>query len=266
MNEFKELDSATSDSRRPINDEGPMTNEARMPNDECVLRRKHRLRALLPFRHFGFVFRHSFVIGRSSCVIDRSVLSTKWRRPRSCLLRIAVIALSVAIQAASGTFGAEDVPYGVVVYGGTSGGVVAAVQAARMGARVVLIEPSAHLGGMTSGGLGTTDFGHPDSIGGLSREFYRRVKRHYSDPANWKYGTRDEYRSHRHDPQSDVMFHFEPHVAERMVLGQSAATAAVLSLDANISVQDVPREALRARLIADQQILSLANPQKKSAR
>ena len=47
----------------------------------------------------------------------------------------------------------------VCVYGGTAGGVAAAIQAARMGKSVVLIEPSKHIGGLTSGGLGFTDCG-----------------------------------------------------------------------------------------------------------
>lgn len=105
----------------------------------------------------------------------------------------------------------------VVVYGGTAGGVTAAVAAARQGARVVLIEPGSHLGGMTSGGLGATDIGKAESIGGLAREFYQRVKQYYANPAVWKWERPEEYRSHRHDPKSDVLFHFEPHVAERIL-------------------------------------------------
>ncbi|HVX62541.1 MAG TPA: FAD-dependent oxidoreductase, partial [Pirellulales bacterium] len=69
--------------------------------------------------------------------------------------------------------------FDVVIYGGTSGGVTAAVQAAKMGKRVALIEPGKHLGGLTSGGLGATDIGNKGAIGGLSREFYRRIGRHY---------------------------------------------------------------------------------------
>src|ERR1700693_2853289 len=47
--------------------------------------------------------------------------------------------------------------FDVVVYGGTAGGVIAAVSAARMGLSVALVEPSHHLGGMTTGGLSATD-------------------------------------------------------------------------------------------------------------
>src|SRR5262245_44690628 len=75
--------------------------------------------------------------------------------------------------------------YEVVVYGGTSGGVAAAVQAARMGKTVVLIEPGKHLGGLTTGGLGATDIGNKAAIGGLAREFYRRIRAHYQDDAAW---------------------------------------------------------------------------------
>ena len=58
----------------------------------------------------------------------------------------------------------------VCVYGGTSGGVAAAVQAARMGKRVVLVEPGRHLGGMTSGGLSAVDIGQPPTVGGIARD------------------------------------------------------------------------------------------------
>ncbi|MEN8191280.1 MAG: FAD-dependent oxidoreductase [Bacteroidota bacterium] len=88
--------------------------------------------------------------------------------------------------------------YDVVVYGGTSAGVIAAVKSARMGKSVVLIEPGKHLGGLTSGGLGATDIGNKRAIGGMSREFYKRVFAYYN-PTSDSIGT---------------MWTFEPHVAE----------------------------------------------------
>lgn len=84
---------------------------------------------------------------------------------------------------------AED----IVIYGGTSGGVIAAVEAARHGKKVTLIEPTQRLGGMSSGGLGMTDNGSTDTIGGLSREFYQRVFRFYQKPENWKFQQRADY-------------------------------------------------------------------------
>jgi hypothetical protein len=106
--------------------------------------------------------------------------------------------------------------FDVVVYGGTSGGVAAAVQAARMGKTVVLIEPGKHLGGLTSGGLGATDIGNKAAIGGLSREFYQRLRKHYQDDAAWKYEKRADFKGHGHDPKEDTAWTFEPHVAEQV--------------------------------------------------
>ena len=65
--------------------------------------------------------------------------------------------------------------FDVVVYGGTSAGVIAAVQAARMGKSVVIVGPDQHLGGLSSGGLGWTDIGNKAVIGGIARDFYQRV-------------------------------------------------------------------------------------------
>ena len=76
--------------------------------------------------------------------------------------------------------------YDVVVYGATSGGVMAAVQAVRMGRTVMLVDRSDHIGGLTTSGLGYTDTGDKRVIGGLAREFYQRVKQHYDDQAQWK--------------------------------------------------------------------------------
>ncbi|SDE43315.1 FAD dependent oxidoreductase [Paenibacillus sp. UNCCL117] len=76
--------------------------------------------------------------------------------------------------------------YDIVIYGGTAAGIVAAVQASVMDKSVIVIEPSQRIGGLTTGGLGDTDVGMKEAIGGLSLEFYRRVARKYSqDGACW---------------------------------------------------------------------------------
>ena len=106
--------------------------------------------------------------------------------------------------------------YDLVVYGGTSGGVVAAVAAARAGRSVVLVEPSAHLGGMTSAGLGATDIGNKRAIGGMARDFYRAVRRHYDAPTSWTLETRADYRGIGLKDGEDAMWAFEPHVAEQL--------------------------------------------------
>jgi hypothetical protein len=90
--------------------------------------------------------------------------------------------------------------YNVVIYGGTSAGVSAAIRVARMGNSVILIEPGQHLGGMTASGLGHTDVGNQSSIGGFAREFYQRVYSYY----------------HGGDLDNPGQWQFEPHVAEEI--------------------------------------------------
>ncbi|HCO97079.1 MAG TPA: FAD-dependent oxidoreductase, partial [Phycisphaerales bacterium] len=103
--------------------------------------------------------------------------------------------------------------YDVVVYGGTSAGVSAAVQAKRMGKTAIIVGPDRHLGGLTAGGLGWTDSGRKEAVGGISREFYQRVKKHYDKAGAWKYQKPEEYSRYRR--QDDAMWVFEPHVAEQ---------------------------------------------------
>ena len=118
-----------------------------------------------------------------------------------------------AFLLAPGPARAADVD--IVVYGGNASGVAAAVQATRMGKTAVVVEPGQHIGGLTSGGLGWTDSGDKRVVGGISREFYQRVKKHYDDPAAWVHGTREAYPSYRKD--EDAMWAFEPKVAERIL-------------------------------------------------
>jgi len=75
----------------------------------------------------------------------------------------------------------------ICVYGGTASGVIAAYSAKMMGKSVVLVEPGRHLGGLTTGGLGATDIGNKYAVTGLSRDFYRRVGKHYGLFENWTF-------------------------------------------------------------------------------
>jgi hypothetical protein len=99
----------------------------------------------------------------------------------------------------------ETVKVDVCVYGGTAGGVAAAVQSSRLGRSVLLLENGAHLGGMTTGGLSYTDFGNKAAIGGIAREFYRGLGAHYEAPEEWT---------------------FEPHVAQEVIDGMVAKAGA----------------------------------------
>ncbi|WP_146528061.1 FAD-dependent oxidoreductase [Novipirellula artificiosorum] len=116
---------------------------------------------------------------------------------------------------------AEPPTYDVVVYGGTSAGVIAAVQAKKMDKSVVLVGPDRHLGGLTSGGLGWTDTGNKGVIGGLARDFYHRIWQKYQRPENWPHQTLDEYGNRGQgnraiDGKNRTMWIFEPHLAEQV--------------------------------------------------
>ena len=108
----------------------------------------------------------------------------------------------------------------VVIYGATPAGLAAAVQARRMGLEPVLLEPTQRIGGLTTGGLGQTDIGNKQAIGGLSRRFYQAVKRHYDDPKNWTRETPADYaarRSASRAPDPDAMWTFEPSAALKIL-------------------------------------------------
>ena len=111
--------------------------------------------------------------------------------------------------------------FDLVVYGGTSAGVMAAVQARRLGRSVVLVAPERHLGGLSAGGLGYTDTGNKAVIGGLAREFYHRIWQHYESPDAWQWQRRAEYGNQGQgtpavDGAQRTMWVFEPHVAEKV--------------------------------------------------
>lgn len=106
--------------------------------------------------------------------------------------------------------------YDIVIYGGTSAGVSAAIQSSRMGKSVVLIEPTNRIGGLTTGGLGQTDIGNKQAIGGISREFYENIKKYYDDPENWKWEKRSDYKDGgqtRTEEGEATMWTFEPSAA-----------------------------------------------------
>ena len=134
----------------------------------------------------------------------------------------ACAALMMTFVLTSGCRGPRVFHYDVVVYGGTAGGAVAAMSAAQEGASVALLEPGKHIGGMVSGGLGATDFGNQNIIGGMSRRFFERVGRHYGKPIAW---------------------HFEPHVAENVFTSWLEETGVRVFFDHRLSRVD--REANR---------------------
>ena len=119
---------------------------------------------------------------------------------------------------------AYAIDHDVVIYGGTSAAITAAVQAKKLGKSVVIVSPDKHLGGLSSGGLGFTDTGDKSVIGGLSREFYHRVWMHYDQADAWKWQKKEEYGNKGQgtpaiDGKDRTMWIFEPHVAEKDLRG-----------------------------------------------
>lgn len=109
----------------------------------------------------------------------------------------------------------------IIIYGGTSAAVTAAVEVSQAGKSVIMVSPDKHLGGLTSGGLGYTDTGNKSVIGGLSREFYHRVWLHYNESSAWSWQKHSEFGNKGQgtvamDGENRTMWIFEPHVAEQV--------------------------------------------------
>lgn len=139
--------------------------------------------------------------------------------PSRCLSLVTGIVSAVMLIPSLGAGADAPTSADVVVYGGTSAGVIAAVQAKRMGKTVVVVGPDEHLGGLTSGGLGYTDSGRKEAIGGLARDFYHRLYEHYQQPEAWKWQPREKFGNRGQgtpaiDGENRTMWLFEPHVAE----------------------------------------------------
>jgi hypothetical protein len=108
---------------------------------------------------------------------------------------------------------AEIIQTDLCIYGGTSGGVVAAVQAGRMGRNVVIAEPGMHLGGMTSGGLSAVDIGDPRSIGGIAREYFTQLAATVGVTLAWDQAFKGDGGG---GPATGGAYAIEPHKAEQV--------------------------------------------------
>ncbi|MEK5038295.1 FAD-dependent oxidoreductase [Sporosarcina sp. FSL K6-3457] len=103
----------------------------------------------------------------------------------------------------------------LIIYGGTPAGITAAIQATRMGLTVAIVEFSQHIGGMTASGLGATDLGAEDAVGGISREFYQEIAKYYKKEKQWTF----EPKAARHVFEKwmkdyDIPVYFNQHLAE----------------------------------------------------
>lgn len=111
----------------------------------------------------------------------------------------------------------------IIIYGNSSAAVTAAVQLARMGKSVLFISSDNCVGGLTASGLGATDINDYKAIGGITREFYKRVYQYYDCPETWFYQEKDAYFTSIQkrvftgwNKEEKLQWVFEPHVAQRI--------------------------------------------------
>lgn len=128
----------------------------------------------------------------------------------------------------------------LVVYGGTSAGVTAAVQAAKMGKSVVLISPNKHLGGMTSNGLGWVDVNNPQAIGGITNLFFNHVWEYYQRPSSWVWEAQHPIKGQlmKLHPQDKRMWVLEPHIGERIFNAMVAAANVLVVRNESLNRRD----------------------------
>ncbi|MEO6950085.1 MAG: FAD-dependent oxidoreductase [Ginsengibacter sp.] len=113
----------------------------------------------------------------------------------------------------------------ICIYGATSGGIMSAIQTSRLGQKVLLIEPTEHIGGITTGGLQWTDFGKENAVGGLSAEFYKRITDYYKTDAAWK--VNDSFKNKLLNSNTKFIKSFEPRIADsvfRKMLNEAGIT------------------------------------------
>lgn len=133
------------------------------------------------------------------------------------LLSLLCIGFSCAPEHSSSDENTAD----IIIYGGTSAAIIAAVEASQNGNSVIVVSPDTHLGGLTSGGLGFTDTGDKSVIGGLAREFYHRLYQHYTTDSAWIWENRSDFGNKGQgtpaiDGANRTMWIFEPHAAEQV--------------------------------------------------
>ncbi|HEV7378553.1 MAG TPA: FAD-dependent oxidoreductase [Dyadobacter sp.] len=136
----------------------------------------------------------------------------------TCLVFVALLSL---VSCGANEQTKDSYEADVIVYGGTSAAITAAVQVVKQGKTVLVVSPDKHLGGLSSGGLGFTDTGDKSVIGGLAREFYHRIYMHYDKPEAWEWQKKEDYGNKGQgtpamDGADRTMWIFEPKVAEKV--------------------------------------------------
>jgi len=137
--------------------------------------------------------------------------------------------------------------YDICIYGGTSAGVIAAYTAAKLGKKVILIEPGRNLGGMSSGGLGLTDIGNKYAISGLALDFYRRIGTHYGKFEQWIFEphvAEDLFKDYIKRADIEVLY-------ENRITGLKKQGNVIQEISLENSVTSVPANVVAAKMFID---------------
>ena len=140
---------------------------------------------------------------------------------KKIMLKVEIICILISLLSCKSNADKNAYEADIIIYGGTPAAIMAAVQAKRMGKRVIVVSPDNHLGGLSSGGLGFTDTGNKEVIGGLAREFYHGIFQHYQQEDSWRWQKKEEYGNKGQgtpaiDGKERTMWIFEPHAAEEV--------------------------------------------------
>jgi hypothetical protein len=145
----------------------------------------------------------------------------------------------------------------VVVYGDTLAGISAAIQATRMNKTVVLLSPTAHIGGVATAGLTATDMNRSTSIGGIAREFYAEIYDYYLQPSAWRSQTRDEFfelsKKRTYTGKNDALrmqWVYESHVAEKILASMLRKAGVEVVLRRRIAETSAAVEMKDGRIVA----------------
>lgn len=126
--------------------------------------------------------------------------------------------LTIAI---AGVMALHGEKFDIVIVGATPGGIMTAIEAARMGKSSVILERTGHIGGLPANGLGATDIATRGATTGLFSEFTEAIKQHYTDT----YGAESQQVKDCSDG-----FHFEPSVAEKVFGDMIAAEGRLIDV------------------------------------
>jgi hypothetical protein len=137
----------------------------------------------------------------------------------------------------------------VCVYGGTAAGVMAAYSAKKMGKSVILVEPGKYLGGMTTGGLGWTDFGNKQAVTGLALDFYRTVGKYYGKDEEWRFApsvASKALQEYVEEAGLDILF-------QKRIIGAKKEGKNIVSIQLEDSYNDKPNKQvfIKAKVFLD---------------